>query len=79
MKESFFKKYISIYPAHLDFEEHLYVTDASDLHYFFSIPSKKKLLLIYDVVDLENILYDQTKDESTKELNFTSDCDNNIK
>ncbi len=58
MKESFFKKYISIYPTHLDFEERLYVDDddASELLYFFSIPSKKKHFEIYDCVDLENIL-----------------------
>ncbi len=55
-KESFFKKYISIYPTHLDFEEHLFVKDARDLLYFFSIPSKKKYFVIYDGVDLENIL-----------------------
>ncbi len=53
----FFKKYISLYPSHLDFVEFLNFKKTTDLIYFFKIPSKKKFLMHkIEVVDLDEIL-----------------------
>ncbi len=38
-KDRFLEKYIYLYPTHLDIEEEIYVAEASDLIYFFKIPS----------------------------------------
>jgi hypothetical protein len=44
-KESILKRYISLYPSHLDFIEILYAKKTTDLIYFFKIPSKKKFVI----------------------------------
>jgi hypothetical protein len=42
-KEDFIKKYVSVYPSHLNFEEKFTVKEKTiDLPYFFRVPSIRK-------------------------------------